>query len=300
MEVDEQHHRRRALAVVVVAYGEPLQLETALSGLEAETVIVVDNSSSKSTADVVGAAGASYVDPGANVGFARGVNIALRSLADLTGRADVLLMNPDARIELDDVRALQACLDKDPTSACCAPWHSAADGSVKPPVRPWDGPVRAWADALGMHSVGAKSGFLSGAVLLLRAEAVTDVGMLDERFFMYTEDEDWQKRAQKNGWRLCHCRESTASHVQGGTDTNLSNVRLRLHAALELYVRKWYGPVGWQSYRLAWLVGQGSRYLGYSVIRKRRNVRETALALLRIYWRGPFKSATEAGLIPSV
>ena len=82
--------------------------------------LVVDNSSSPATAAVVRSAGARYVDPGANLGFAAAVNLALAHLADPA--RDVLLLNPDARI--DARRNWPACTRSSsptPTLACVAP-----------------------------------------------------------------------------------------------------------------------------------------------------------------------------------
>jgi GT2 family glycosyltransferase len=288
----------RSVHVIVVAYGSVDHLATTLELLQgAYAVTIVDNSSSPTTEQIASSAGATYLDPGANLGFAKGVNLALRHL-DLE-RTNVLLLNPDARIEPPDLERLHGALEQAPEVACAAPWHRSGVGdSSSSPFWPWDTPKRAWSEAFGVHDLGRGGGFLSGAVLLLRGEALVDLGGLDERFFMYAEDEDWQRRALESGWKLRHCEEAVAWHRLGGTDTNLSNVRLRLHAATELYVRKWYGSLGWASYRGAWLLGQLGRVVLFTLARRRRAARRSALSLVRIYATGPLRSARQAGLIP--
>jgi GT2 family glycosyltransferase len=288
----------RSVHVLVVGYGPPDGMRTSLELLDgAYPVTVVDNSSSPTTKEVATSSGATYLDPGANVGFAKAVNLGIRNL-DLES-TDVLLLNPDARIEPADIEKLERCLEQEPEAACAAPWHRS-DGteSLSSPLWPWDTPARAWAEALGIHDLGSGGGFLSGAVLLLRGEAVGKLGPLDERFFMYAEDQDWQRRALEGGWKLHHCRAASAWHRMGGTDTDLSRVRLRLHAATELYVRKWYGPLGWATFRGAWLFGQLGRVVLYTLVRSRRAARPSALGLVRMYATGPVRSARQAGVIP--
>ena len=156
--------------VVVVAFGSPDSLAEALLTLGgANPVVVVDNSSSPETAVVVRSAGATYVDPGTNLGFASAVNVALATLADR--RRDVLLLNPDARIEPDQLALLHRELIDHPDVACVAPAQHTP-GSASPSRARWPRhtPAGAWADALGLsrHRLESSRYFLGGAVLLLR------------------------------------------------------------------------------------------------------------------------------------
>ncbi len=253
---------------------------------------VVDNSSNPEVAEVARRYGAGYVDPGTNLGFAAGVNRALEMLA--VESVDALLLNPDARVSPEVVHALHLALQADPGLACVGPaqrWPgSEAQASS---VWPWHTPARAWAEALGLARRPPAKFFLSGAVLLLRGTALADVGRFDERFFLYAEDEDWQRRAIGHGWRIAHHPEISAVHASGSTETEAERLRLRLHAATERYVRKWHGTLGWQSYRLAVVVGQTLRGITRGGWRGR-----SARALARLYLAGPDRSAVRAGAVP--
>lgn len=55
-------------------------------------------------------------------------------------------------------------------------------------------------------------GYLTGCSLLVRREAWAEVGLLDERFFVYGEDPEWQRRAQRHGWRIVFCDEPDVRH----------------------------------------------------------------------------------------
>jgi GT2 family glycosyltransferase len=54
-----------------------------------------------------------------------------------------------------------------------------------------------------------------GAFLLIRREALAAIGLLDEGFFMYSEDEDWCYRAKRAGWRVVYYPESVVWHLKG-------------------------------------------------------------------------------------
>lgn len=276
--------------VVVVAYGPPDPLGDCLGALGGGfPVVVVDNSSSAATAAVAGRAGARYLDPGRNLGFAAGVNLAL---AEAGGR-DVLLLNPDAAVEPAVVRALAEALAADPGLACVGPAQRLPG---RPPGDPrWapHTPGGAWAEALRLRRRPGAATILSGAVLLLRGAALAELGPLDQRFFLYAEDEDWQRRAVAGGWRLGYRPELCATHRPGGTEGDPARFRLRLHAATEQLVRKWHGPAGWASYRAAVVTGQLLRAGAAGGPRRR-----SAWALARLYLAGPLRRARQAGAVP--
>lgn len=287
-----------SLQVLVVAYGPPANLSRAIGGLEGSyPVLVVDNSSSAATREVTEFAGAQYVDAGGNLGFAAGVNLGLSGLR--SEHADVLLLNPDAQIAPRDIERLRSELREAPDVACVAPSHRDPETSkCVGPWWPWESPARAWAEAVGIHPGHAAKGFLSGAVLLVRGAALTDVGPFDERFFLYFEDQDWQRRAISRGWQLRHCQAATATHAAGGTDSDNIRLQVRLHASLERYMRKWHGPLGWEIYRAGVLFGQTGRLFVYSLTRRRPAARRAAARLIRLYLKGPDRTALRTGAVP--
>jgi GT2 family glycosyltransferase len=91
--------------------------------------------------------------------------------------------------------------------------------------------------------------------LLLRAEALNEVGRFDERFFLYAEECDWQLRALRRGWRLRLAADIVAEHAGSGSSA-VEAVRDR-HArrSADLFARKWYGRRGWVSMQIASLLG---------------------------------------------
>ncbi|PFG44225.1 glycosyltransferase involved in cell wall biosynthesis [Isoptericola jiangsuensis] len=253
--------------VVVVAYGRPDLLRDALAPLVGKlTLTVVDNSSRDDVREVTELAGGRYLDPGRNGGFAAGVNHALAHRQ--TPGTDVLLLNPDAVVTAEGVLALQRALHADPRAASVGPRQVDDAGTPARVTWPFPSPGRAWLEAVGLGGVPARRGrtFVIGSVLLLRAEALAEVGGLDERFFLYSEETDWAYRAVRRGWHHDLVDDVVATHLGAATSSDDERRDTHFLASLERYLRKHHGAAGWQLARLGMLAGDAAR----SVLRRGR------------------------------
>jgi GT2 family glycosyltransferase len=238
--------------VIVVAYGAPALLRAALEPVRALPVIVVDNSSLPEIAALCAEFGVRYVDARGNRGFGAGVNLGLQH-RQLPG-ADVLLLNPDAVVSPAQIDALHATLRSDSALASIAPEQTDAAGKPSRVQWPFPSPRNAWLEAVGLGRFEGRGTFVIGAVLLLRAEALAQVGGFDERFFLYAEETDWAYRAHLLGWRHDVARGVHALHEGGATSTDGRVRDARFHASQERYLRKHFGSTGWQVARAgAWL-----------------------------------------------
>lgn len=271
-----------AVEVVVVAYGAPELLDACLGALEGTLpVVVVDNSSRADVGVVSQRHRARYVDPGRNLGFAGGVNVGLAHRRSPTD--DVLLLNPDARVAPGDVDRLQRFLRAAPRLACVAPRQVDGTGGGDDRVGwPFPTPLGAWVEAVGLGALRRRVDFVIGSVLLVRWEALEEVGPFDERFFLYAEETDWQRRAREVGWGAALCPDVTAVHVGAGTGGDATVREVHFHASHEAYVRKHYGPRGWQVYRLGVMAGCALRAV---VLPGRRG--RAAVDRFHLYRQGP-------------
>ncbi|PJI94108.1 glycosyltransferase [Luteimicrobium subarcticum] len=252
--------RPRPVEVIVVAYHHPEMLARALSPVAGTLpTTVVDNSSSPAVRHVADDAGVIYLDPGANTGFARAVNLALANR--LAPDADVLLLNPDAEVDLRSVEAMGLALEADPRLASVGPRQVDDDGVPARVSWPWPSPGRALAEALGLGRLCDRDDFVIGSVLLLRAEAIRDVGGLDEQFFLYAEETDWARRASDRGWRHAIVPNASAVHAGGGTSDHEGRRITHFYASQEKYFRKHFGALGWQVARSAQVAGAAARGL---------------------------------------
>jgi GT2 family glycosyltransferase len=254
--------------VVVVAYRNTLALAEALRALGDEVdVLVVDNGAHPEVEALAEGHGAAYVTPGRNVGFAAAVNI---GLARREGR-DVLLLNPDARITGGGVRALAHAMEADPSLCAVGPALQDDQGGPQRVEWPIPSPAVEWAKALRLQRLlPAPKTFVVGAAILIRSEAIDDVGLMDERFFLYAEECDWQLRALRRGWKVCVAGQVVVRHTGGGS-SEVERLRAHhFHNSARLFALKWYGWTGWVSMRSAFLLGTVLRLLATLAVSDRR------------------------------
>jgi len=124
---------------------------------------------------------------------------------------------------------------------------------------PFPSPANAWLESIGLGRFEDGGTYVIGAVMLLRAEALEQVGGFDERFFLYAEETDWAYRAHLLGWRHAVAEGVDATHVGAGTSSDPRRREAHFHASQERYFRKHFGAAGWQAARAAVWLGAVAR-----------------------------------------
>ena len=107
-----------------------------------------------------------------------------------------------------------------------------------------------------------------GAFMLVRGEAIKQVGLLDETFFMYGEDLDWAFRIKEQGWQVWYNPDVTVLHVKEAASKTSSKARFEFYRAMTIFYRKHYEAETprW----LHWLIVSGIGLIGgISMIRHR-------------------------------
>lgn len=245
------------LEVIVVAFGAPDLLREALAPIAGMATTVVDNSSLPEIAALCAEMGVRYIDSGGNIGFGSAVNLALADR--LVPGADVLLLNPDARIARDQIDRLHRALRSAPDLASVGPEQVDERGRAAQVEWVFPSPAHSWLEALGLGSLQRGPRFVIGSILLLRAEALDQVGGFDEGFFLYAEETDWAFRAHLLGWRHSVVDGVRGVHVGAGTSHDSRLREAHFHASQERYMRKHFGSVGWQAARAAVWAGAMAR-----------------------------------------
>lgn len=144
-----------------------------------------------------------YLDPGANLGFTGGVNLAVRAALE-EGFGRILLLNNDTEVAQDFAARLGAAAEAHPGAVLAGRVVEHADG------RPtWNiGRLSRWTGQV-IHiydpAYPGKVEFVSGCLMLVPAEVFRQVGLLDDRYFMYCEDFDFCLRLKAAGIPIVYC-----------------------------------------------------------------------------------------------
>ncbi len=92
---------------------------------------------------------------------------------------------------------------------------------------------------------------IQGASLLLRKSALNEVGLLDESFFVYTEEVDLNYRLKKAGWKNVYVPNSVVVHFGGqSTKQNKTEMFLELYKTKIQFFRKHYGATKTTLYKI--------------------------------------------------
>ena len=255
------------LSVVIVNYNGGGLLQRTLQSLYdtagglAPEVFVVDNGSSDGSLGPVRRhfPAIRVIENGANLGFARASNQALRQSL---GRY-VLLLNPDVELQDGAVKTVVSYLESNPGIGIVGPKVLLPNGRLdKPCRRSFKTPAIYFYKCVGLSALFPRSprfnryylGYLPedqvadvdaviGAFLAIRRESMEEIGLLDERFFMYCEDEDWCFRAKQTGWRVIYNPAAIVIHHKGSS-TRKRPLRMvyEWHKAILQFHRKNMAP----------------------------------------------------------
>ena len=193
-------------------------------------VVVVDNASSDGTPAHVRErwSGVRLVEAGGNTGFARANNIGIRQTAGEL----VLLLNPDTIVPPGAIETLVSALDRSPRAAIAGPRLVDAEGRAELSFGSMIGPVAELRQKLLVRGSDRRLApftwiverrtrrprrvdWVSGACLLIRRADLNAVGLLDERFFMYTEDVDLCASVRARGREVLFVPDAQVTHVRG-------------------------------------------------------------------------------------
>lgn len=235
-----------------------------LGDLEAE-VIVVDNASSDGSAEAVEKTHpeALLLPQDRNHGFAKANNIGIR---ESTGKY-VCLVNSDVIVLPGCIERLFLFLEESSLAAVAAPKVLNPDMTLQASCRRFPSLLGALASAIGLDSLNyfphdrtRRVEAVSGCFMMVRREAMDEVGLLDEGFFFYAEDKDWCKRFHDANWDVYFHPEAKAVHY-GGQSSSLAPVAfyVEMHKANIKYWRKHRGALARYIYLTIVLFHQSMR-----------------------------------------
>ena len=210
------------------------------------TVIVVDNGSTNDSLIRIREAYPEILllESGKNLGFAAGNNIGIRHALE-EGAEYLWLLNNDTEPAPDALCALveKGMADKRIGAVASVCYYAESPSTVQV----WGGArVNLWIGYGYVSKVPrADDWFHSvyGASMLLAADALGEVGLLDEGFFHYWEESELSLRLLKRGWRLAAAPESRVLHKVAGSTGKGNRVLDRYFTASGLRILRLHSPV---------------------------------------------------------
>lgn len=233
------------LSVIIVNWKTKDELRACLrSTLEGDRtsmeIIVVDNASHDGSVEMLKREFPSVqvIENEANYGFARAANIGIKASS---GRY-VLLLNPDTEVQPHAFSTLIRFADENPEIGIIGPKILNPNGTLQYSCRrfPTIGAAIFRNTLLGRlfprnpytrdylmvewdHRETRDVDWVSGAAMLIRRRMLEEIGLLDERFYMYCEDVDLAYRAWEKGWRVTYYPHVCVTHVIGRSSDRCPN-----------------------------------------------------------------------------
>lgn len=277
-------------SIIIVSWNAKKYLAECLQSISEETanhhseIIVVDNASTDGSPEYVRKRfpNIKLICNDANVGFAKANNIGIRQS---TGKYKFLINS--------DVIVLKGCFDKmleymdqHSETGMLGPRILNPDGTLQPSCMGfpnlWNNFCRAFAldsffpksrlfggrlMAFSPHDTICGAEVLNGCFWMVRQEALDQVGLLDENFFIYGEDNDWCKRFGDAGWKVVFFPGAEAIHYGGASSSN-APVRfyIEMHRANLQYYKKHHNRLSLIGFILITWVHQLARVFGQAIL----------------------------------
>jgi len=240
-----------SVSIIIVSFNAKKHLENCLNSLTCarpatpHEIVVVDNASSDGSAGMVKSRWPEIkvIEQSRNGGFAAGNNAGIRA----TDGALILLLNNDTVVPAGAIDALVQRLLAHPEAAVAGPRLTDGNGRAELSFGRMISPVNELRQKLTMvlyrrgvrwvsrhveratereHEVD----WVSGACLLVRRQDAEQAGLLDERYFLYTEDVDFCAAIRATGRRVIFTPAAHVVHLGGmsrATDPDAMNVAYR-------------------------------------------------------------------------
>jgi len=291
------------LSIIIISWNTKELLAQCLASIyaypppEPFEIVVVDNGSRDGSAAMVtrNYSQVHLIRNEDNRGFAQANNQGI-----LASRGHyLLLLNPDTEVHANALATLIRFLDDHADAGAVGARLLNADGSLQHSCSPAPTLLNEWLHLFHLDrerrqgmatwdiSKPRQVDTLLGACLMVRREAVDEIGLLDESYFMYSEEVDFCYRLRRAGWRLYWIPQAEVVHYGGQSTRQIATeMFLQLYRNKLLYFRKHYGRPGAWIYKLILLCASLMRLAvsPFSWLEKPPQ-RQQHRALAGRYWR---------------
>jgi GT2 family glycosyltransferase len=281
--------RQLELCVVVVNYRTPKMVLDCLETLLAQVrelrgrIALVDNASADDSVERFSSwirehdaeEMVDLIQSPVNDGFAAGNNLGIRSC----NAEYYLLLNSDTLVEEGALAGLLARMKSEPRAALVSPRLQWPDGTPQESCFQFHRPLSELIESarsgpitklfaryevpLRVADHPSRPEWTSFACVLIRAEALEAVGLLDDGFFMYFEDSELCARVWRAGWEVVHDPSARVVHLRGGSSPVKSRTKAKkrlpryFYESRARYYYKLYGHAGLLAANACWTLGWG-------------------------------------------
>ncbi len=255
-------------AVVIVSYNVRDLLGRCLDSVltqigPGDEVVVVDNASADGSVEHVRGAypAVRVIANPDNLGFGAACNQGIRA----TRAPLVVLVNPDCEVQPGSLAALGRFMEARPRAAVAGGRLRYPDGAFQESSFRFPTLAQVFLDLFPVNWRLTQSRLNGrypkawdersfqidhplGAFMVVRRDAIDQVGLFDEGYFMYVEEVDWCYRFKHEGWEVWHCPEALAVHHGGrSTQQRAGAMFVQLHRSRLRFFRRhypwWFAPI---------------------------------------------------------
>ena len=242
-------------------------------------VIVVDNGSRDGSREEVKKVFpfTHLIENQKNLGFAKAVN---QGLQKASGRY-VLLLNPDTQVKGEAIEGLISFMEAHPRVGISGAQLLNSDGSKQNSIanfpslatellnksllrwlfpKTFPGKERDYPEPIEVDSV-------IGACMMVRRDALNQVGLLDEDYFLFLEETDWCYRMKRAGWKVYHVPQAQVYHFQGkSAEAVKKEARIEFYRSRYHFFKKNRGTLQWFILFMGLMTKLGFELLAMSVV----------------------------------
>lgn len=278
------------ISIIIVNWNTEKLLLDCIASIKRETkkrkleIIVVDNASSDNSVksvknkykDVI------VIENTANVGFAKANN---QGIAQSKGKY-ICLSNTDIIVLDNALERMFTFMENNPDAGAVLPKCLDNSLAIRRCCRRFPSLRYAFNQAFYLNKIFPKISFFNNedlpesfyactaqvdtvpcCFILVRRDALNQVGLLDERFFIYAEDIDWSKRFSLSGWKVMYLAEASIIHFGGQSSQKApAKFLIEKHKSELQYWEKHHGLFKAFLYRLILILGYKARIAGYLVL----------------------------------
>jgi len=278
------------LSIVIVTWNAREYTRECLESLAQQSAvltmetIVVDNASADGTPEMIGEEfpHVRLLRNSSNLGFAKANNIGIRS----SRGKYVCLVNSDVNVPGECLRKMHTYMEQNPKVGVLGPRMMDRRGLALRSYMRFPSVWNCLCNSLALDQLFKGSRLFGGTMmtdfdnrntgevdvlngwfLMIRRDALNEVGLLDERFFMYGEDIDWSYRFYKAGWKRVYFAAAAALHYGGASSANAPRqfyIEMR-RANLQLW-RKHHAGITTPAYLVILWLHEVVRVLGHGAL----------------------------------